>query len=80
MNYRYNYGLRKYKDYNGVQIHLRYINEIKKTRSVKELDDLISYINANNNYEIRPISLPKKPEKSKSAKSVKKPVRSENNV
>ena len=78
LNYRYNYGLRKYKDYNGVQIHLRYINEIKKTRSVKELNDLISYINTNNNYEIRPISLHKKPEKPKSTKSEKKTSKERN--
>ncbi|MCL8211260.1 hypothetical protein LD125_00229 [Mesoplasma sp. JKS002658] len=71
LNYRYNYGLRKYKDYNGVQIHLRYISEIKKTTSVEELNDLISYINANNNYEIHQINLHKKPEKSKNKNSSK---------
>jgi len=71
LNYRYNYGLRKYKDYNGMQIHLRYISEIKKTTSVEELNDLISYINANNNYEIHQINLHKKPEKSKNKNSSK---------
>ncbi|ATG97481.1 hypothetical protein [Mesoplasma lactucae] len=55
INHRYNYGLRKYKNYNGVQMHLRYINNIKKAKTPEELQAIINYINSNSNYDIEEI-------------------------
>lgn len=42
---QYSYGQKRYKQYRGIQKHLHYISQIKRVKSVEELNALMLHIN-----------------------------------